>query len=142
MRRRRGSRGFRESTLIGIEIDFGNRSGMMPGEVGERVKTGGKAFHVALPGATNRAEQAPRRASRRSSPRRRHHAAAACASAKSRIDLDGHAAHAESERQAEIGIARHAGEHLDAVGDEFLHQERGIGRPRIASFSRHSFNCA
>ena len=45
--------------------------------------------------------------------------------------LDGHAAHAEGEGEAEIGIARHAGEHLDAVGDEFLHQERNIGRPRL-----------
>ena len=48
--------------------------------------------------------------------------------------LDGDAAHAEGERQAEIGIARHAGKHLDAVGDEFLHQESGIGRPRIEFF--------
>ena len=48
--------------------------------------------------------------------------------------LDGDAAHAEGEGEAEIGIARHAGEHLDAVGDEFLHQESGIGRPRIEFF--------
>ncbi len=48
--------------------------------------------------------------------------------------LDGDAAHPESEGEAEIGIARHAGEHLDAVGDEFLHQESGIGRTRIEFF--------
>ena len=46
-------------------------------------------------------------------------------------DFDGGAAHADSERQAEIGIARDAGEKLDAVGHELLHQERALRRRRI-----------
>ena len=51
-------------------------------------------------------------------------------SAKSR-DFDGGAAQAESKRQAEIGIARDAGEEFDAVGDELLHQECAVRWRRI-----------
>ncbi len=39
--------------------------------------------------------------------------------------LDADAAQAERERQAEIRIARDAGEHLDAVGDHLLHEIAG-----------------
>ena len=33
--------------------------------------------------------------------------------------------------ESEIRIARDAGEYLDPAGDEFLHQESGVGRSRL-----------
>ena len=98
----------------------------MLGEIGERIEAGGEARDVGRGPAAHRAEH--RRAARLGDHRlgvalaQRQHAQREVAR-----DLDRDAAHAERQRQAEIGIARDAGEYLDAVGDEFLHQEGGVG---------------
>ena len=105
-------------------------SRVLPGKIGQRFETGGEALDVGGRPAAHRAEQ--RRAARLGDHRlgvalaQRQHAQREVAR-----DLDRGAAHAEGQREAEIGIARDAGEHLDAAGDELLHQERDIGRPRI-----------
>src|SRR5262249_58649475 len=46
-------------------------------------------------------------------------------------DLDGCTADSERKRQAEVRIARYAGEYLDPAGDELLHQECAVRRLRV-----------
>jgi hypothetical protein len=102
------------------------------GEVRERLETGGHALDVGGRPAAHRRQQ--RRAAHLGDHRfgvalaQRQHAQRKVAS-----NFDGGAAHADSERQTEIGIARDAGEELDAVGDELLHQESAVRWRRIES---------
>ena len=54
-----------------------------------------------------------------------------CAERKVAGDFDCDPAHAESQRESEIRIARDACEYLDPARDEFLHQQGGVGWSRL-----------
>ena len=115
------------SDLDRVEVDLGDAIGVFAGEIGQCVKAGGEAFYVGRRPPAHGAKQ--RRAAGLADHRlgiavsQRQHAQREIADR-----LDGDAAGAERDGEPEIRIARDPGKDFDAVGDEFLHQERGVGR--------------
>ncbi len=118
------------SALIGLRSISAMAVGIVPGEIRQRVKARRQRLDVRGGLAAHRAEEfcALRLGDHGFGVAlaQRQHPQGEVAH-----DLDGDAAEAERDRQAEIRIARDAGEHLDAVADELLHQVCGVGRARI-----------